>query len=155
MIDKEIQESEEKARRLEEESVLKTFWSESENIVMKAPSGHKLKDIARYEVRVKENTVPEGDLQELDAEKKVFACTILKGLDWLRFARFCRWSSNCFKNFAPIFFPPNSVSFWGKSKKLTGHKHGFSLQMKLKKRKTLIQHFLKDLEGHMQPIWQK
>ena len=79
MIDKEIQESEEKARRLEEESVLKTFWSESENIVMKAPSGHKLKDIARYEVRVKENTVPEGDLQELDAEKKVFACTILKG----------------------------------------------------------------------------
>ena len=77
MIDKEIQESEEKARRLEEETVLKTFWSESESIVMKAPSGHKLKDVARYEVRVKENIVPEGDLQELDAEKKVLACTVI------------------------------------------------------------------------------
>jgi len=38
---------------------------------MKAPSGHKLKDVARYEVKVKESIVPEGDLHELDAEKKV------------------------------------------------------------------------------------
>ena len=39
---------------------------------MKAPSGHKLKDVARYEVKVKESVVPEGDMQELDTEKKVF-----------------------------------------------------------------------------------
>ena len=38
---------------------------------MKVPSGHKLKDVARYEVVVKENVVPEGDLHELEAEKKV------------------------------------------------------------------------------------
>lgn len=71
MLDKEILESEERAKKLEAEAVLKAFWSESENIVMKAPSGHKLKDIARYEVRVKENILPEGDLQELEADKKV------------------------------------------------------------------------------------
>ena len=71
MLDKEIQDSEERAQKLEAESLLKAFWSESESIMMKAPSGHKLKDIARYEVRVKESVVPEGDLLELDAEKKV------------------------------------------------------------------------------------
>ena len=71
MMDRELQESEERAQKLEAKAVLETFWSESENIVMKAPSGHKLKDIARYEVKVKESIVPEGDLQELDAEKKV------------------------------------------------------------------------------------
>lgn len=76
MLDKEIQESEERAQKLEVESTLKAFWSESENIVMKAPSGHKLKDIARYEVTVKESVVPEGDLMELETEKKVayFQC---------------------------------------------------------------------------------
>ena len=76
MLDKEIQESEERAQKLEAESILKAFWSESENIVMKAPSGHKLKDIARYEVTVKESVVPEGDLTELETEKKVayFQC---------------------------------------------------------------------------------
>ena len=104
MIDKEIQESEEKARRLEEESVLKTFWSESESIVMKAPSGHKLKDIARYEVRVKENIVPEGDLQELDAEKKVLTCTILKGLVWLRFATFLQVVFKLLHKILPQYF---------------------------------------------------
>ena len=71
MMDRELQESEERAQRLEAEAILETFWSESENIVMKAPSGHKLKDVARYEVKVKESIVPEGDLHELDAEKKV------------------------------------------------------------------------------------
>ena len=35
------------------------------------PSGHKLKDIARYQVLVKDKDVPEGDLLELEAEKKV------------------------------------------------------------------------------------
>lgn len=76
MLDKEIQESEERAQKLEAESTLKAFWSESENIVMKAPSGHKLKDIARYEVTVKESVMPEGDLMELETEKKVayFQC---------------------------------------------------------------------------------
>lgn len=72
MMDRELQESEERAQKLEAEAVLKAFWSESENIVMKAPSGHKLKDVARYEVKVKESSIPEGDLHELDAEKKVF-----------------------------------------------------------------------------------
>lgn len=71
MLDKELQESEERAQKLEAEAKLSMFWSESESIVMKAPSGHKLKDIARYEVKVRESIVPEGDLQELDVEKKV------------------------------------------------------------------------------------
>ena len=71
-MDKELQESEERAQKLEAEALLQTFWSESENIVMKAPSGHKLKDVARYEVKVKESIIPEGDLHELDAEEKVF-----------------------------------------------------------------------------------
>ena len=84
MLDKEIQDSEDRARLLEAESTLKSFWSESESIVMKAPSGHKLKDIARYEVFVKENIVPEGNLQELDAEKKVHDC-IAKSRVELRF----------------------------------------------------------------------
>ncbi|XP_068698646.1 sperm-associated antigen 17-like [Montipora foliosa] len=81
MLDKEIQDSEDRARLLEAESTLKSFWSESESIVMKAPSGHKLKDIARYEVFVKENIVPEGNLQELDAEKKTeFGTAIFEDL---------------------------------------------------------------------------
>ena len=71
MLDKEIQESEERAQKLEAKSTLKAFWSESENIVMKAPSGHRLKDIARCEVTVKESMMPEGDLVELETEKKV------------------------------------------------------------------------------------
>lgn len=71
MLDRELQESEERAQKLEEEAKLNMFWSESESIVMKAPSGHKLKDVATYEVKVKESIVPEGDLKELDAERKV------------------------------------------------------------------------------------
>lgn len=71
MLDKEIQDSEEKAKILEAESTLNGFWSESEIIVLKAPSGHRLKDIARYEVTVKENILPEGNLEELDTEQKV------------------------------------------------------------------------------------
>ena len=71
MLDKEIQDSEEKAKILEAESTLNGFWSESEGIVMKAPSGHKLKDVARYEVTVKESILPEGNLEELDTERKV------------------------------------------------------------------------------------
>lgn len=71
MMDRELQESEERAQKLEAEAILETFWSESENIVKKAPSGHKLKDVARYEVEVKESIVPDGELHELDAEKKV------------------------------------------------------------------------------------
>lgn len=71
MMDRELQESEERAQKLEAEAILETFWSESENIVKKALSGHKLKNVARYEVEVKESIVPEGELHELDAEKKV------------------------------------------------------------------------------------
>lgn len=71
LLDKEIQDSEEKAKILEAESTLNGFWSESESIVLKAPSGHKLKDIARYEVTVKESVLPEGNLEELDTERKV------------------------------------------------------------------------------------
>lgn len=71
MLDRELQESEERAQKLEEEAKLNMFWSESESIVMKAPSGHKLKDVATYEVKVKESIVPEGDLKELDTERKV------------------------------------------------------------------------------------
>ena len=71
MLDRELQESEERARKAEAEAKLNMFWSESESILMKAPSGHKLKDVARYEVKVKECIVPGGDLQELDAERKV------------------------------------------------------------------------------------
>ena len=93
MLDKEIQESEERAKKLEEEAILKAFWSESESIVMKALSGHKLKDVARYEVRVKENTVPEGDLQDLDAEKKVLY-TILNYLKHLPETRWCSGNFN-------------------------------------------------------------
>ncbi|KAK2570951.1 Sperm-associated antigen 17 [Acropora cervicornis] len=70
LLDKEIQDSEEKAKILEAESTLNGFWSESESIVLKAPSGHKLKDIARYEVTVKESVLPEGNLEELDTERK-------------------------------------------------------------------------------------
>ena len=70
-MERELQESEEVAQRLEQEAILKAFWVESESIVLKAPSAHKLKDIAKYEVKVKDSIIPEEDLQELDAEKKV------------------------------------------------------------------------------------
>ncbi|XP_078373230.1 sperm-associated antigen 17-like isoform X2 [Oculina patagonica] len=70
MLDRELQESEERAQKLEAEAKLNMFWCESESIVMRAPSGHKLKDVATYEVKVKESIVPESDLQELDAERK-------------------------------------------------------------------------------------
>ena len=54
-----------------DEEELATFWRESEELVFSAPNGHKLKDIAKYEVTVK-NTLPSHlDLADIEAEKKV------------------------------------------------------------------------------------
>ncbi|EDO30653.1 predicted protein [Nematostella vectensis] len=59
------------AKRKEAEKLLETFWAESDSIVLKAPSGHRLKDIAKYEVVVKDRTVPEEGLDTLDGDKRV------------------------------------------------------------------------------------
>lgn len=54
-----------------DEEELATFWRESEELVFSAPNGHKLKDIAKYEVTVK-NTLPSHlDLADIETEKKV------------------------------------------------------------------------------------
>jgi hypothetical protein len=66
-----MKEQEEKERKLELERQLNNFWSESDHIVLKVQSGHKLKDIAKYEVKVRDKDVPEVSLQELEDEKKV------------------------------------------------------------------------------------
>ncbi|EDO27342.1 predicted protein, partial [Nematostella vectensis] len=58
------------AKRKEAEKLLETFWAESDSIVLKAPSGHRLKDIAKYEVVVKDRTVPEEGLNTLDGDKR-------------------------------------------------------------------------------------
>ncbi|PFX34574.1 Sperm-associated antigen 17 [Stylophora pistillata] len=71
LLERELAVSEEVGQRLEQEALIEAFWAESQNIVVKAPSGHKLKDVAKYEVMIKDSIVPEGDLQELEAEKKV------------------------------------------------------------------------------------
>lgn len=39
---------------------------------MKVLFGYKFKDVVRYEVKVKESIILEGDLYELDVEEKVF-----------------------------------------------------------------------------------
>ena len=61
-----------------DEEELATFWRESEELVFSAPNGHKLKDIAKYEVTVK-NTLPSHlDLADIEAEKKVPWMNILR-----------------------------------------------------------------------------
>ena len=70
-MERQQKEEEEWQQKLKDEQELDTFLKESANIVMQAPSGHKLKDMARYQVVVRDKTVPEGSLRELDADKKV------------------------------------------------------------------------------------
>lgn len=54
-----------------DEEELATFWREAEELVFSARNGHKLKDIAKYEVTVK-NTLPfHLHLADIEAEKKV------------------------------------------------------------------------------------
>ena len=56
---------------LKDEEELALFWKESDEIVFTAPTGHKLKDIARYEVTVS-NTLPlDQSLADIETEKKV------------------------------------------------------------------------------------
>ena len=70
-MERELQDSEEEAQKREAEQQLSTFLSESENLIARVPSGHKLKDIARYEVLVRDKDVPDDNLQELEPDKKV------------------------------------------------------------------------------------
>lgn len=56
--------------RLKEEGKLESFWKESDELVINAPTGHKLKDIAKYEVVVP-NTLDEENLSNVDVDKKV------------------------------------------------------------------------------------
>lgn len=54
-----------------DEEELAKFWSESDDLVLSAPTGHKLKDIAKYEVTVS-NTLPvDQSLDQIEAESKV------------------------------------------------------------------------------------
>lgn len=77
LLERELVMSEEVSQRLEQEALIKAFWAESQNIVKKAASGHKLKDVAKYEVRIKDSIMPKRNLQELEAEKKAIDCRLL------------------------------------------------------------------------------
>lgn len=71
-LQRKAKEKEKQQHKLKAEQEIEAFFRESTNIVMQAPSGHKLKDIARYQVIVKDKTVPErAELAELDSDKKV------------------------------------------------------------------------------------
>jgi hypothetical protein len=54
-----------------DEEEIVTFWRESDELVLSAPTGHKLKDIAKYEVTVSNTLPPHQSLDDVEAEKKV------------------------------------------------------------------------------------
>lgn len=70
-LEKAIQEEEKLAQKKEFENKIEKFWKESDSLVIKAQSGSKLKDIAKFTVVVKDKDVPDESLQELEDEKKV------------------------------------------------------------------------------------
>ena len=76
-IQKKAKEKEEQQRKLKTEQRIEAFFRESTNIVTQAPSGHKLKDIARYEVVVGDKILPEGSLAELDTDKRVCCVKVI------------------------------------------------------------------------------
>jgi hypothetical protein len=60
-----------------DEEELVSFWKESDELVFSAPTGHKLKDIAKYEVTVT-NTLPLGEsMADIETEKKVRYVSLL------------------------------------------------------------------------------
>ena len=59
-----------------DEEELKRFWEESDQLVHNAPTGHKLKDIAKYEVTVSNKLLPSQDIDEIDEERKVFVISL-------------------------------------------------------------------------------
>ncbi|XP_028409597.1 sperm-associated antigen 17-like isoform X2 [Dendronephthya gigantea] len=66
-VEKDVEATDESSKDEEE---LAKFWSESDELVLSAPTGHKLKDIAKYEVTVS-NTLPvDQSLDQVEAEKK-------------------------------------------------------------------------------------
>lgn len=55
----------------EVEENLECFWKDSSILLKYAPPGHLLHDIAKFDVIVKEDCLPENMLDAMDAEKKV------------------------------------------------------------------------------------
>ena len=54
-----------------EEKELATFWKESDELVHDVPTGHKLKDIAKYEVTITDTLPAYQTVDDIDSEKKV------------------------------------------------------------------------------------
>lgn len=65
-----MDETDEVIDRRKEEAKLDTFWKESDELVINAPTGHKLKDIAKYEVEVS-NTLAGESVFDVNVDKKV------------------------------------------------------------------------------------
>lgn len=74
-----LDDTDEIADQHKEEGKLDTFWKESDELVINAPTGHKLKDIAKYEVVVS-NTLEEENLSNVDVDKKVKNILDIKSL---------------------------------------------------------------------------
>ena len=66
-------ENDEETKKAEEKlkEKLQKFWRDSEAIIQEALSGTKMKDIAKLSVVIKDNIVPEGDVKNLEQDKRV------------------------------------------------------------------------------------
>ena len=50
---------------------LSAFWKDSDVLIQHAPTGHLLRDIAKFDVIVKEDCLPEQLLDSVEQDKKV------------------------------------------------------------------------------------
>ena len=65
--------SDEEDKRNEEKvkEKLQNFWNNIDSIIRSSTSGTKIKEVADLSLVVQDSVVPEGELQEMDQEKKV------------------------------------------------------------------------------------
>ena len=65
--------SDEEEKRNEEKvkEKLQNFWKNIDKIIQKSPSGTKMKEIADLSFVVKDSIIPDGQLQEMEQERKV------------------------------------------------------------------------------------